>query len=110
MRFSQKQISLLVSALENFLSGSEGELRLYGSRTRDDLKGGDIDLLIVVQSDLVATKLLEDKHYILARIKQNLGDQKIDLKIATSTESASDPFLKSIIPASILLHQWKFTG
>ena len=45
MRLTAEQIKGIISAVTTYLQ-SYAELRLYGSRVRDDLKGGDIDLLI----------------------------------------------------------------
>lgn len=43
MRLSEDERKALKKALEGF----EGEVYLFGSRLRDDLKGGDIDILLV---------------------------------------------------------------
>jgi len=54
-------------------------IRLFGSRVQDDLKGGDIDLLI--ESDSV----IEDKEkkllQLVARLQMRMGDQPIDVLI-----------------------------
>ena len=54
----------------------EGEIYLFGSRVRDDLKGGDIDLYLVVTDK---SNLLEKKIKFLARLKRKIGEQKIDV-------------------------------
>lgn len=107
MRLTPQQIQLLITALNPFLQHSESKLYLYGSRVQDNLKGGDIDLLIIASDNKLANKLLEKKHYLLANIKKFIGDQKIDLKISDSQEVQSDSFLQLIMPTAILLHQWK---
>ena len=55
---------------------------MYGSRVNDQLKGGDIDLLLLVEKAALAEELREKKHIILASIKKRLGDQKIEMKTA----------------------------
>lgn len=54
----------------------DGEVYLFGSRVDDSAKGGDIDLYLVLDNhDDIMTK----KRKFLARIKRELGDQKIDI-------------------------------
>ncbi|MEJ5338698.1 MAG: nucleotidyltransferase domain-containing protein [Aquificaceae bacterium] len=43
MRLSEEERRALKKALEGF----EGEVYLFGSRLRDDLRGGDIDILLI---------------------------------------------------------------
>lgn len=101
MRISQQEIDLLMKGLEPFIKNLSFELRLYGSRVHDNLKGGDIDLLLILEQD--KQSLLEQKHYILASIKKYLGDQKIDLLITSQKELKTDSFLQLIFPQSILI-------
>ena len=54
----------------------EGELYLFGSRTDDSKKGGDIDLYLKVVDH---SALFDKKIKFLARVKRELGDQKIDI-------------------------------
>jgi len=51
---------------------------LFGSRTRDDARGGDIDLLAVSHLPLE-----RERHQILDELNDELGEQKIDLVIAS---------------------------
>jgi uncharacterized protein len=60
---------------------------LYGSRTQDHLKGGDIDLLVISE-----TLSFSDKVDILIAIKDQIGEQKIDLSIKSDKDVKSDPF------------------
>ncbi|MEO7297096.1 MAG: nucleotidyltransferase domain-containing protein [Verrucomicrobiota bacterium] len=64
---------------------SAAEVYLYGSRTDDSAKGGDIDLL-VVSDKLNFRDLLQLRSRILDRI----GWQQLDLVIRTRNE-LSDP-------------------
>jgi len=45
MRLSPRQIALIKQAVHD-LVGAEADLRLFGSRTNDDARGGDIDLWV----------------------------------------------------------------
>jgi len=53
-----------------------GEIYLFGSRIDDSKKGGDIDLYLVVENPI---NLFEKKIKFLARLKRELGEQKIDI-------------------------------
>jgi predicted nucleotidyltransferase len=107
VRLSKLEVEQIIKAITPFLREQEAEIRLYGSRTNDYLKGGDIDLLLILDKSKSATILLAQKHQILAQIKGLIGEQKIDLKIASKQELKKDPFLKLIMPKSMLLHRWQ---
>ena len=107
MRLSKSTIQKIIEALAPFVNMYTVELRLYGSRVNDNLKGGDIDLLLLLdKSEAIATLSLR-KHEMLARIKQHIGEQRIDLKITSKEEVTTDPFLQLIMPTSIILHKWE---
>lgn len=106
MRLTSQEIKNLIKALDKFIGKNPAELRLFGSRTNDQLKGGDIDLLLLINDSKLKYDLIMKKHYLLAEIKFLLGDQKIDLKIADDSEAQTDPFLQLIYPKSILLNTW----
>jgi len=102
MRLSQDQINGIVKAIDHFVHLSRTQLYLFGSRTKDHLKGGDIDLLLLTELE----SLILEKHHILAGIKKEIGDQKIDLKIITFNNAKNDIFVTMIMPDTLLLHQW----
>lgn len=107
MRLTEQEIQLIITGLEPFMANFAIELRLYGSRINNALKGGDIDLLLVAEKASVADSLLEIKHQLLANIKKYTGDQKIDLTVCAAQDLDQDPFLRMIFPTSILLHAWR---
>jgi hypothetical protein len=106
MRLTDAQVHALINGLTPFIHGARVELRLYGSRVHDHMKGGDIDLLILTEQAGVADSLMELKHVLLSNMKKFIGDQKIDLKIVAQEDVATDSFLKMVLPSSILLHRW----
>jgi hypothetical protein len=106
MRLTPEELAALIKALDEYIERMSAELRLYGSRTDDRKKGGDIDLLLLVHDLDFKKKLVSEKHHILASIKECLGDQKIDLNIALFSELQQDAFLEVIYPDSVLLKKW----
>ncbi len=74
------------------------EIYLYGSRANDTLRGGDIDLLIVSNR-----LLLTDKLNCLIKIKDALGEQKIDILIKSAEDFRSDHFVAQILKSAVLL-------
>lgn len=78
MRLSQEQIRTIVTAARE-LAGPDVSVRLFGSRLRDDVRGGDIDLLLEIPVSVdrpvgLATRLT-------ARLQRLLGDRRIDVLI-----------------------------
>lgn len=57
--------------------GEKASVSLFGSRTNDELKGGDIDLL--VESDQEIKDRQQKQLQLVARLQLRLGDQPIDV-------------------------------
>lgn len=57
--------------------GSDAKIFLFGSRTDDSIKGGDIDLFIETSKN----SSLQDKISFIVKLKLKLGDQKIDVVV-----------------------------
>lgn len=92
MRLSDLEIEAIrTSAAHTF--GNAVSVWLFGSRVDDSKRGGDIDLLIVVESDQTRLDVLRKETDFLVALKQKIGEQKIDLIVATPESLASDPFL-----------------
>ncbi len=84
MRLSVKERSRIVETVNR--SDPEAAIYLFGSRTDDDARGGDIDLLII--SDTLS---FSDKLDIKLELYKYLGEQKIDIVIE---KNLSNPFTK----------------
>ena len=56
IRLTQKEVAEIVSVFSQFFDNEKVSLYLYGSRTKLDLKGGDIDLLLVFDDEDVKTR------------------------------------------------------
>ncbi len=74
---------------------SKAKVYLFGSRTDDTKRGGDIDLLIL--SDSLTER---DRRTIRLKLFDRIGEQKIDLIIASD---ATKPFVKIALAQGILL-------
>lgn len=85
------------NAIRKVINSADPSARvwLFGSRVNDLAKGGDIDLLIL--SD---TLNLSDKSRIRLALYEQIGEQKIDLVIATDE---SDPFTRIALSEGIQL-------
>jgi hypothetical protein len=103
MRILKHEIQSISGVLKKHVGDASAELRLYGSRTDDQKRGGDIDLLLIVGSEALAKKLNSEKHWILSEIKAEIGDQKVDLKISTEAVIKTDAFLSLVFPASVVI-------
>ncbi len=106
MRLKDTEVTGIINGIEPFITVHTVELRLYGSRVDNNKKGGDIDLMLIVPPD-AKNHMREIKHKILAEIKKNIGDRKIDLLICDALSLESDPFIAVIFPYSISLKEWK---
>jgi predicted nucleotidyltransferase len=84
MRLTPKEISEIKKAVATV--DRKARVFLFGSRTDDTQKGGDIDLLVLSGSLGRA-----EKRKIRFQLYNALGEQKIDLLI---TSDLSDPFCK----------------
>jgi predicted nucleotidyltransferase len=62
------------------LTGPSTRVRLFGSRTDDHARGGDIDLLVEIDQPVVKATLLGAR--IGARLQQALGERRIDVIVA----------------------------
>lgn len=90
MRLTQSEVSAIISAIRHFLpSDFLGELFIFGSRTDDSKKGGDIDLALIGAKSAQVQELKKIDYKIIAAIKskKEIGDQKIDFKILDEAES-----------------------
>jgi len=76
MRLSEREISVITDAVANRF-GPHACLYLFGSRTNDALKGGDIDLFVDLPE--VDHETVHHSCQTIADIQLQLGEQKIDL-------------------------------
>ncbi len=78
MRLTPDQAHAIVAATHE-LAGADACVRLFGSRFNDDMRGGDIDLLVECPRPVVRPVWLAAQ--ITARLQRTLGDRKIDVLV-----------------------------
>lgn len=100
MRISTEDITNINDALKHYLPHNDIQLYLYGSRMDDNLKGGDIDLIWIVPEQF-EKDLNINKYKVLAEIKNNIGDQHIDLAILSKTTLKNDNFYSEVFTSAI---------
>lgn len=93
MRIKEYEKQILKQSIKEH--DPNAEVYLFGSRTDDDAKGGDMDILVISSS-----LTFQDKLKIKARIFECLEDQTIHLVISGDT---TDPFVKIARNQGILL-------
>lgn len=74
MRLSEGEVSIIKTTIRTF--DPSARVILFGSRTDNSQKGGDIDLFII--SNKISGK---EKRNIRIALEDNLGEQKIDILI-----------------------------
>jgi predicted nucleotidyltransferase len=74
MRLKTYEIDAIKNSFKSVFNN--GQIFLFGSRTDDSKKGGDIDLFIELEDKI---NLFEKKIKFLAKIKKVIGEQKIDV-------------------------------
>ena len=75
MHLNKKDIQSIIQVAKE-IYGESVEVYLFGSRTDNEKRGGDIDLLIRTTSE---KKGVLARIRMVARLKQLLGEQKIDV-------------------------------
>lgn len=74
MRLSKKHKNVIKAKFIDCFN--DGKIFLFGSRTDDTKKGGDIDLYLVISDH---SNLFEKKIKFLSKVKKEIGEQKIDI-------------------------------
>jgi hypothetical protein len=93
MRLSQFEIESIYSLAIKWF-GSDVKVFLFGSRADDTKKGGDIDLFISNNDELLLT--LENKIQFLVDLKSLIGEQKIDVVFDNESTRSKLNFYNSI--------------
>ena len=98
MRLKPNEVQAIKAAAQEAF-GDDVVVRLFGSRVRDDLRGGDIDLLVEVDASL-ATEARADR--FRDRLFERIDEQKVDVVFAPRSGEWSD-FARMIAPQAVAL-------
>jgi uncharacterized protein len=93
MRLDQFEIEAINSLAVKYF-GKEAQVFLFGSRVDEDKKGGDIDLFIKNENEELLT--LENRIQFLSELKNQIGDQKIDVVFDNLITRSKNSFYNSI--------------
>ncbi len=100
MRLTNTEIATINKLVRKHF-GTDAHAFLFGSRTDDRKKGGDIDLLIKNNDESQLT--LTAKIHFLVELKQMIGDQKIDVVFDNQQTRLKTHFYQSINQQQIKL-------
>lgn len=89
MRLSQQQITAIKELTEETF-GDDAEVYLFGSRVDDTRRGGDIDLYVETDLD-DPEQIVEARLRFLSRLKQRIGDQRIDVVLRYPSRQPPPP-------------------
>ena len=98
MRLSAVELEKIKITFSLFRS-EDAELYLFGSRTDNTKKGGDIDLLIIFKDSEQSARF--KKLDFLVALKKVLGERRIDVTNATPHEIETDEFLKVVFSGAM---------
>ncbi len=94
MRLSEEEIRVLRASLDRVTE--HYRLYLFGSRTDDEKRGGDIDLLVISP-----TLQRRDLRKVRLDFFEHFGEQKLDILLDDGKQE--DPFIRLILPGAIEL-------
>lgn len=97
MRLSTTEKDIIIETIKKWF-GSKTVTLLFGSRINDQLKGGDIDLLIIPANQ---DNPYMSKINLLTELKLALGDQKIDIIIKRANDKR--PIIETALKEGIIL-------
>ena len=89
MRLSETELNAIKEVFRNTFQN--GVVYLFGSRVDDSKKGGDIDLYIMPANK---ENIAEKKIDFLVKLKQRIGEQKVDIVISDGDNRSIDIIAK----------------
>lgn len=106
MRLNEQERSAISQAAKETLPSGTC-VSLFGSRTDDTRRGGDIDLLVETQQSIPAAQWVAQRSRFVARIWQRLGERRIDVVLATQSEIDDRPIVQQARRVAIPLAEVK---
>lgn len=74
-----RQTQQIIRETVHEIFGIEANVKLFGSRTNDDARGGDIDLLVELPT--ITAEIERKTIQLTARLQLRIGDQPIDILV-----------------------------
>lgn len=99
VRLSAKEIQIIRATVSRLL-GNRTSIRIFGSRAREDEKGGDIDILVETEQQLPSR--VASACRLISELQMQLGDQKIDV-IIIDPETRAQPIHQIARQTGVLL-------
>jgi predicted nucleotidyltransferase len=94
MRISDKTVTILIGLTKKYF-GEDAQVRLFGSRSNDNARGGDIDIQIIAPNSTY-----RDEISFLVEVEQQL-DERVDLRVQRNSKLLIDDIA---LKEGILLH------
>ena len=85
MRLAPADLTAISAAAQAVLPAGS-RVMLFGSRTDDSRRGGDIDLLVEPPAPLDAMAQTQLRSKLAARLYRLLGERRIDILVAAASE------------------------
>lgn len=85
MRLAPADLAAITAAAQAVLPAGS-RVMLFGSRTDDGRRGGDIDLLVEPPAPLDARAQVQLRSSLAARLYRLLGERRIDILVAAAGE------------------------
>jgi predicted nucleotidyltransferase len=83
MRVKNESIQFLKKSIRKYVP--DAAIYLIGSRANDNLKGGDIDILVIGKKELTG----QEKRNIKLAFYKEMGEQKVDIISLTNNDSST---------------------
>jgi hypothetical protein len=99
----EDQQAITQAAREVFAPGTA--VLVFGSRTDDRRRGGDVDLLIETPAPMPPAELVARRTRFIAKLYRSLDEQRIDAVITTRGEPDARPVVAAARKTGILLAQ-----
>jgi len=99
MRLSSADRANIVQ-LTSEVAGEHAAVRLFGSRVHDELRGGDIDLLVSLPEPVAQPAVLASR--LAARIERALGGRKVDV-VLQAPNLLEQPIHRAAMAEGLLL-------
>ena len=88
MRLTEFEKEVIINCTKDAF-GAKSRVLVFGSRTNDNKKGGDIDLLVIPGIRTSSKEAFKKKIQLLIEIENRLGEQSIDILIKYPMDTRS---------------------